>query len=108
MQVDANTIAKFQGVKRFVVLMLENRSFDHLIGYLKAVNPKVMGLTGSGFNQKNPNSPADPPIKVGRASSFVMTFDPGHEYYDVKIQLHGPLKNADPSLPPMAKPALEP
>jgi phospholipase C len=108
MPVDANTIAMFQGVKRFVVLMLENRSFDHLIGYLKAVNPKVMGLTGSEFNQKNPNSPADPPIKVGRASSFVMTFDPGHEYYDVKIQLYGPLKDADPSLPPLANPASDP
>ena len=108
MPVDANTIAKFQGIKRFVVLMLENRSFDHLMGYLKAANPKVMGLTGSEFNQKNPNSPSDPPIMVGRASSFVMAFDPGHEYYDVKIQLYGPLKDSDPSLPPLANPASDP
>ncbi len=69
MPIDANTLAQFQGIKRFVVLMLENRSFDHLIGYLKAVNPKVMGLTGSEFNQKDPNLPTDPQIKVGRASS---------------------------------------
>jgi phospholipase C len=68
MPVDANTLAKFQGIKRFVVLMLENRSFDHLIGYLKASNPKVMGLSGNEFNQKNPNSPADPQITVSRAS----------------------------------------
>ena len=108
MPVDPNTIAKFQGIKRFVVLMLENRSFDHLMGYLKAANPRIMGLTGSEFNQKDPNSPADPPIKVGRASSFVMTFDPGHEYYDVQIQLYGPLKGTDPSLPPMANPAIDP
>jgi phospholipase C len=108
MPVDANTISKFQGIKRFVVLMLENRSFDHLIGYMKAVNSKVMGLTGSEFNQKDPNSPADPPVKVSRASSFVMTFDPGHEFYDVQIQLYGPLKGTDPSLPPMANPALDP
>lgn len=104
MEIDANTIAKFQGIKRFVVLMLENRSFDHLFGFLKAANSKVMGLTGSEFNQKNPNSPADPAIKVGRASSFVMTFDPGHEYYDVQIQLYGPLNDTDPSLPPIANP----
>ena len=108
MPVDPNTIAKFQGIKRFVVLMLENRSFDHLIGYLKAVNPKVKGLTGSEFNRKDPNSPASPPIKVSRASSFVMTFDPGHEYYDVQIQLYGPLKDTAPSLPPMANPAIDP
>src|ERR1017187_8442503 len=108
MPVDPNTIAKFQGIKRFVVLMLENRSFDHLFGYLKSVNPKVFGLNGTEFNQKDPNSPADPAIKVSRASSYVMTFDPGHEYYDVKIQLYGPLKDADPSLPPLANPAVDP
>jgi phospholipase C len=108
MPVDPNTVAKFQGIKRFVVLMLENRSFDHLMGYLKAGNPKVMGLTGNEFNQKDPNSPADPQIKVSRATSFVMRFDPGHEYYDVKIQLYGPLKDTDPSLPPIANPATDP
>jgi phospholipase C len=108
MDVEPNAIAKFQGIKRFVVLMLENRSFDHLFGYLKAVNSKVMGLTGSEFNQKDPNAPADPAIKVGRASSFVMTFDPGHEYYDVKIQLYGPLPGTDPGLPPIANPARDP
>ena len=37
-----------------------------------------------------------------------MTFDPGHEYYDVQIQLYGPLKGTDPSLPPIANPALDP
>jgi len=108
MPVEPNTIAKFQGIKRFVVLMLENRSFDHLFGYLKSVNPKVFGLNGNEFNQKDPNAPGDPAIKVGRASSFVMTFDPGHEYYDVKIQLYGPLKDSDPSLPPLANPAVDP
>ena len=108
MPVDPNTIATFQGIKRFVVLMLENRSFDHLMGYLKTANPKVMGLTGNEFNQKDPNSPADPQIKVSRATSFVMTFDPGHEYYDVQIQLYGPLQGTDPSLPPLANPAIDP
>ena len=32
-------------IQRFVVLMMENRSFDHLLGYLKTVNPAVYGLT---------------------------------------------------------------
>ena len=102
MAVDPATSAKFQGIKRFVVLMLENRSFDHLLGYLKATNPNVMGLTGNEFNQMEPNSPASPKINVSRASTFVMTFDPGHEFYDVQVQLYGPLANTDPSLPPIA------
>lgn len=102
MAIDPATTAKFQGIERFVVLMLENRSFDHLFGYLAATNPRVKGLTGNEFNQKDPNSAASPPVKVSRASTFVMTFDPGHEFYDVQIQLYGPLPNTDPSLPPIA------
>src|SRR5436190_15250005 len=108
MAVDPNITAQFQGIRRLVVLMLENRSFDHLLGYLRLSNPKVMGLTGDEFNQKDPNTPTDPVIKVSRASSFAMTIDPGHEYYDVQVQLFGPLKGTDPSLPPIANIPREP
>jgi phospholipase C len=108
MAIDPDAIAKFQGIGRFVVLMLENRSFDHLFGYLQAGNAKVKGLTGAESNQADPNVPGDPPITVGRASSFVMPFDPGHEYYDVQLQLFGPQKPADPSLPPIANPPCDP
>jgi hypothetical protein len=31
-----------------------------------------------------------------------MTCDPGHEYYDVQVQLYGPLKDTDPGLFPIA------
>lgn len=102
MALDPKTKAEFKGINRLVVLMLENRSFDHLFGFLKNTNQNVAGLTGSEFNRKDPNSPTDPPVKVSRASSFVMTFDPGHEFYDVQVQLYGPLKDTDPSLPPVA------
>jgi phospholipase C len=93
---------KFLGIKRFVVLMLENRSFDHLFGYLKNSNPKIAGLSGTESNQKDPNSPGSPQINVGRASTFVMTFDPAHEYYDVQVQLYGPMAGTAPDLPPIA------
>jgi hypothetical protein len=36
-----------QKINRFVVLMLENRSFDHLMGGLKSVNSSIAGLTGA-------------------------------------------------------------
>jgi phospholipase C len=108
MAVDSNTVASFKGIKRFVVLMLENRSFDHLLGYMKASNVRVAGLTGNESNQKDPNSPDSPSIKVSRASSFVMRFDPGHEFYDVQIQLYGPLAGTDPTLPPIANPRSQP
>ena len=82
MENNATPISSFQGIKRFVVLMLENRSFDHVFGYMRATNSKVAGLTGSEFNQKDPNPAGDPAINVNRASSFLMRFDPGHEFYD--------------------------
>ena len=88
--------------------MLENRSFDHLLGHLKSTNPNIAGLTGNEFNCKDPNSPTDPHIRVRRASSFIMTFDPGHEFYDVQFQLYGPLKDTAPDLPPIANPASDP
>jgi hypothetical protein len=31
-----------------------------------------------------------------------MTFDPGHEYHDVQLQLYGPMAGTDPALPPIA------
>ena len=31
-------------LEHIVVLMMENRSFDHMLGSLKAVNPKIDGV----------------------------------------------------------------
>src|SRR5260370_6354995 len=36
--------------KRLVVLMMENRSFDHMLGYLKASDYPVDGLDGDETN----------------------------------------------------------
>ena len=41
-------------VKHVVVLMLENRSFDHALGFLKTNNTEVDGLWG---NETNPYDP---------------------------------------------------
>ena len=37
---------RLEKIEHFVVLMLENRSFDHLLGYRKSVDPKSTGLRG--------------------------------------------------------------
>ena len=34
--------------------MLENRAFDHMLGYLNRVNPEITGLSG---NESNPYDP---------------------------------------------------
>ena len=37
-------------LKHLVVLMMENRSFDHMLGSLKQVDPRIDGLTGTESN----------------------------------------------------------
>jgi phospholipase C len=83
----------FQKIQHFVVLMLENRSFDHLFGALSNVDPRVAGLTGNESNYDVPNAPQPTQErKVYPADRFDMPFDPPHEFPDVQFQLYGPVK----------------
>ena len=86
--------AALQKIQRFVVLMLENRSFDHLLGYLKTVNPTIEGLTAhERSNYPDPNAPQPPPVPVSPTASTTMPYDPNHEFCDVQSQLYGPAPN---------------
>ena len=40
-------------LRHVVVMMMENRSFDHLLGSLKAVDPRIDGIDGT---QSNPDT----------------------------------------------------
>jgi phospholipase C len=51
-------------IEHIVVLMLENRSFDHLFGYLRDVDPKVAGLIGNEFNREDPRIPDSARIPI--------------------------------------------
>jgi phospholipase C len=98
--------AGFQKIQRFVVLMLENRSFDHLVGFLASENPAVAGLSGQEANYFDPNSPAAGSVTVGPATKYQMSFDPAHEFKDVQTQLYGPANSPAPAPPnPPAEPA---
>ena len=37
-------------LQHIIVLMMENRSFDHMLGGLKKKNPKIAGLDGDESN----------------------------------------------------------
>jgi phospholipase C len=75
------------------VLMLENRSFDHMLGWsgitgLDAVSGEptaVDGLTGSEWN----DLPNGQRIPASAGSDYVLTIDPGHSFEDVLEQLCG-------------------
>ncbi len=72
-------------IEHVFVLMLENRSFDHLLG--KSGIPGLNGLTG---NETSPYNGKD--YGITRATLGPMDVDPGHEFPDVVEQLAG--KNA--------------
>ena len=90
-------------IRHVVVLMLENQSFDRLLGYLDLGDPaqRLEGLTGTEVNPVSP--PADmTPVPVQRISTpsvYVTEPDPGHEFEDVNEQLFADRAPADTSTP---------
>lgn len=87
----AGTAAQL-GIEHVFVLMLENRSFDHLLGFsdisgLDAVTgseTKINGLTGTEFNNFKGQ-----PYTVLCGADYRMPTDPGHEFLNVLDQLCG-------------------
>ncbi|MDQ2920590.1 MAG: hypothetical protein M3R52_03090, partial [Acidobacteriota bacterium] len=71
-------------IDHIVVLMMENRSFDHLLGYLKleGSNPNVDGLDAAMSNSDNGNSHV-----VHQLQGTVFPHDPGHQGDAVAQQL---------------------
>jgi phospholipase C len=72
-----------------MVLMLENRSFDHIFG-LSGI-PGIEGLRGDEFNLLDPSNPASEKFVVRRGGNYsVATGDgPGHSLADTNTQLFG-------------------
>ena len=81
------------GIKHIFVLMLENRSFDHMLGFsgitgtdAETGKPTAIdGLKGNEANTFNGKT-----YTVQRGADNVMRRDPGHEFLDVLTQLCGP------------------
>lgn len=77
-------------VENVIVLMLENRSFDHIFGYRGGVN----GLTGTETNPLNPTQPpstTNPVFKVSNAEPYSISAGegPSHSLNAVTTQLYG-------------------
>lgn len=76
-------------IKAIVVLVLENRSFDHMLGWMKnSINPLIDGLTGSECNPRSTNDPESPPVCVSDDARYVDP-DPGHSFEEVLEQVFG-------------------
>jgi len=74
-------------IKHVIVLMMENRSFDHMLGALNAVNPTIDGLTG---DENNPDTVGGK-AKVQPYAAFQgqLNPDPDHHFPAVDLQIFG-------------------
>ena len=82
--------APHDNIKHLIVLMLENRSFDHMFGYLTINQPKVPGdaIDGVEGDEMNVDSKANI-VLVSNEARFAGDYraDPGHHFPDVTYQL---------------------
>ncbi|RLN24858.1 hypothetical protein C2845_PM07G03730 [Panicum miliaceum] len=85
-------------IKNVVVLALENRSFDHMLGWTRRLlGLPVDGLTGAECNPNSPsaaNSSAAASICVSADADLVVPDDPGHSFEDVLEQVFGNISAA--------------
>jgi phospholipase C len=80
-------------LKHIVVLMLENRSFDHMLGSLKVVDPRIDGITNDLNNPDNKGEPVPPQLLA--AFQGQLDPDPDHHFQAVDLQIF----NGDTSSP---------
>jgi phospholipase C len=83
-------------IKHVVVLMLENRSFDSMLGMLYPHSDRFDGLTGTEQNiWHNPDGSPPQPIAVWTSpemtpqAACIPNPDPGELFTDIHMQIHG-------------------
>jgi phospholipase C len=83
-------------IDHVVVLCLENRSFDHMLGYLDHPDPAFEGLGGGPH--ENPGWDGGPSVAASPTATRVLPFGPDHSHDAVMEQLAvtgiGPARHA--------------
>ena len=90
-------------IKHVVVLMMENRSYDHMLGWMKKGgkygNPAVDGLTGNECNLKDPSRPWLGRICVSHSAPDNSVYDPNHSYVQTTERIFSCLYNVNATQP---------
>ncbi|XP_050204105.1 non-specific phospholipase C2 [Mercurialis annua] len=75
-------------IKTIVVLVMENRSFDHMIGWMKKLNPEINGVDGTESNHLNATDPSSGKFFFQNQADYVDP-DPGHSFQAIREQIFG-------------------
>jgi phospholipase C len=86
-------------IKHLFVLMLENRSFDHMLGFMRSDEYPIDGLDGT---ESNPDADREP-VRVTQDAQYTgdLTDDPHHHFPDVMQQIFGTKTPASGDAPAM-------
>lgn len=76
-------------ISHIVVLMMENRSFDHLLGWLKAsFAPSIDGLSAGMTTPRDPSDLSQGFVEITRDGYDVSPDDPRHDFDNIAIQIN--------------------
>ncbi|KAJ4785632.1 Non-specific phospholipase C4 [Rhynchospora pubera] len=97
-----------ENIKTVVVLIQENRSFDHMLGWMRAQNQEIDGVTGEESNPLSTSDPSSKTIYFKNEAEYVDP-DPGHSIQAIYEQVYGvqyidgqtPITPKDVTKPPM-------
>jgi phospholipase C len=77
-------------VEHVIVLMMENRSFDHLLGYLKHDDASYPNLDGLDVTcPVDPDNPNSERLPTSADATSVLGADPDHTHESVMLQIYG-------------------
>lgn len=79
-------------IEHIFVLMLENRSFDHMLGFSRLGGPDAetgLPTTLHGLEGGESNDFQGQTYRVSQGADYVMSVDPHHEFSDILHQLCG-------------------
>jgi len=84
-------------LKHIVVLMMENRSYDHILGFMQ-----VPGLDGLSGNETNPDNNGNAQkVQPTAAAQKELDPDPDHSWPGVNMQIFGNAQGTDDGTPKM-------
>ncbi|HLZ51555.1 MAG TPA: alkaline phosphatase family protein [Candidatus Acidoferrum sp.] len=91
--------AGLDNLKHIVVLMMENRSFDHMLGFAATPTWPIDGLGGTERNRDSTGEFATVSNDASYSGDF--TPDPGHALFDTLTQLYSDAKTSVSQNPTM-------
>lgn len=81
-------------ISHIIVLMMENRSFDHMLGWLKQhLSPSIEGLSNGQTVPRDPNDASKGSVPITRNGYDISPDDPRHDFDNITAQINNNLMN---------------